>query len=72
MKCAVLYKPGDIRIMDKPDPVPGPGDVLIEVELAGICGSDDSVYQGKVLAPLPMIPGHEAVGRVVSAGTFTY
>ncbi len=68
MKCAVLLKPGHMEIRDLERPETGPGEILIEVELAGICGSDDSIYHGKSTVPLPIVPGHEAVGRVVSMG----
>jgi 2-desacetyl-2-hydroxyethyl bacteriochlorophyllide A dehydrogenase len=68
MKCALLLKPGELKIQDMERPEPGPKEVLIQVELAGICGSDDSVYKGKMAIPLPRIPGHEAVGRIVSLG----
>lgn len=68
MKCAILVKPGELKIQNVDRPEPGPNEVLIQVDLAGICGSDDSVYKGKMVIPLPRIPGHEAVGRIVSMG----
>jgi threonine dehydrogenase-like Zn-dependent dehydrogenase len=42
-----------------------PGQVLVEIEAAGVCGSDVHMWRGKdPRTPLPMIPGHEGVGRI--------
>ncbi|HUV93244.1 MAG TPA: zinc-binding dehydrogenase [Anaerolineae bacterium] len=42
-----------------------PGQVLVEMEAAGVCGSDVHMWRGRdPRTPLPMIPGHEGVGRV--------
>ncbi|QAY74557.1 alcohol dehydrogenase [Agromyces protaetiae] len=46
----------------------GPGDALIEVELATVCGSDLHTVRGDRSAETPLVLGHEAVGRVVAAG----
>ncbi|MGH1550551.1 zinc-binding dehydrogenase [Leifsonia poae] len=52
--------------------VPGvrlaPGDVLVEVELATVCGSDLHTVQGRRQAQAPLVLGHEQVGRVVALG----
>lgn len=52
--------------------VPGvrlsPGDALVEVELATVCGSDVHTVLGHHAAPTPLILGHEQVGRVVALG----
>lgn len=52
--------------------VPGvrlaPGDVLVEVELATVCGSDVHTVLGHRQAPAPLVLGHEQVGRVVALG----
>lgn len=45
-----------------------PGDVLVEIELATICGSDVHTTQGQRSAPAPLVLGHEQVGRVVAVG----
>ncbi|MCU1405201.1 MAG: alcohol dehydrogenase [Glaciihabitans sp.] len=45
-----------------------PGDVLVEIELATICGSDVHTTQGHRSAPTPLVLGHEQVGRVVAVG----
>ncbi|KQR64174.1 alcohol dehydrogenase [Arthrobacter sp. Leaf337] len=48
---------------------PGPKEVLIRMEAAGICHSDLSVVNGDRPRPLPMLLGHEAAGTVVTVGT---
>lgn len=52
-----------------PDPVPGPGEVLLSVSCCGVCRTDLHVVESD-LAPrrLPVVPGHQVVGRVASAG----
>ena len=69
MKAAVLVEPRTIQVKDVHVPEPGPGEVLIRVTLAGICGSDYSLYNGKLAVSLPVIPGHEAIGRIEKLGS---
>ena len=70
MKAAVFYGGKDIRIEDLPVPEPGPGEVLVRVRSAGVCGSDLHVYRGDV----PLVPagprrrGHELAGEVAALG----
>ncbi|WP_152360418.1 alcohol dehydrogenase catalytic domain-containing protein [Microlunatus speluncae] len=47
---------------------PGPGEVLVRIEAAGLCHSDLSVVDGNRPRPTPMLLGHEAAGRVVECG----
>ena len=47
---------------------PGPGEVMVRMEAAGLCHSDLSVVDGNRVRPLPMLLGHEAAGRVVQLG----
>jgi len=68
MKASLLVEPRTIQIQDVHTPEPGPGEVVIRVILAGICGSDYSLYHGKLAASLPVIPGHEAVGFIEKLG----
>ncbi len=68
MKAAVIKEVGKVEISDVEVPVPQEGQVRIAVELGGICGSDNSMYHGKLAAPLPVIPGHEAVGKIEAVG----
>jgi alcohol dehydrogenase, propanol-preferring len=52
-----------------PEPEPGPGQVLIAVSACGLCRTDLHVVDGELLEPkLPLVPGHQVVGRVVAAG----
>lgn len=57
------------RIKELPLPVRlNAGEVLVEVTLATICGSDLHTHAGKRIEPTPCILGHEGVGRVIAAG----
>ncbi|MEV4730088.1 alcohol dehydrogenase catalytic domain-containing protein [Saccharopolyspora sp. NPDC049426] len=47
---------------------PGPGEVLVRLEAAGLCHSDLSVLDGNRVRPVPMLLGHEAAGRVEALG----
>jgi propanol-preferring alcohol dehydrogenase len=66
----VLDAPGlALRAADLPAPAPGPGDVLIEVAACGICRTDLHVVDGELQRPkLPLVPGHQIVGRLVEGG----
>lgn len=68
-----MVGPGALRVETVPDPVPGPGELLIRTELAAICGSDlHGIAEGPPTPPgtrLPGAPGHEAVGVVVESRT---
>ena len=70
MRAMVLEAPGrPLRLLDVPRPEPGPGQVLIEVAACGVCRTDLHVVDGELTQPrLPLVPGHEIVGRVVAAG----
>lgn len=55
-------------MVERPLPVPGPGELLIEVAACGVCRTDLHVVDGDIKGPLPIVPGHEIIGRVVSSG----
>ncbi|MGA7814015.1 zinc-dependent alcohol dehydrogenase family protein [Caballeronia sp.] len=58
-----------LREMTLPDPVAGPGQLLIEVSACGVCRTDLHVVDGELSDPKrPVIPGHEIVGRVAALG----
>ena len=71
-RAAVLYAPHDVRIEERPVPLPGPEDVLVEVRAVGVCGSDVHYYEhgriGRFRVEAPLVLGHETSGVVVALG----
>jgi threonine dehydrogenase-like Zn-dependent dehydrogenase len=70
VKAAVLTsfkKPLEIREYPRVEELP-PGAALVRIEMSGVCGSDVHLWQGEYRAPLPLIPGHETVGRIERLG----
>ena len=55
-----------VSVIDQPEPVPGPGEVVIETAVSAICGSELHAYRGD--SPQQGNGGHEAVGTVVEIG----
>ncbi|MBP7641123.1 MAG: alcohol dehydrogenase catalytic domain-containing protein, partial [Thauera sp.] len=70
MRAMQLERPGEaLRAVHLAVPHPGPGQVLLRVEACGVCRTDLHLIDGELPDPvLPMIPGHEIVGRVVEPG----
>ena len=68
MRAAVLVEKGRIEVRSIPDPVPGPHEVVIAVEAAGICGTDLALLSGDYETALPLVPGHEFCGSVLELG----
>ena len=70
MRALVLRDFYDIAVEERPDPVPGSGQAVVEVIATGICGSDFHGYSGENGRRHPgQIMGHETVGRVRELGT---
>lgn len=67
MKAMVLRGPGQLALESVPCPVPGPGDVLLRVTHGGICGTDLSIYFGKMAPAYPRIMGHEVVAEIAES-----
>ena len=66
MKALVYTAPNEVTYRDEPEPAFGDGDVMIEVDAVGICGSDLHAYHGHdPRRNPPLILGHELVGRIV-------
>jgi len=59
---------GFVELQDMPEPRPGPGDVLIEIKAAGICGTDLHVKNDRFPYWPPVILGHEFSGEIVELG----
>jgi L-iditol 2-dehydrogenase len=69
MKALLLSKYRHLEIADLPNPVPGPGEILVKVTACGICGSDVHGYDGSSGRRIPpIVMGHEAAGRVAAVG----
>ncbi|HEU5085755.1 MAG TPA: alcohol dehydrogenase catalytic domain-containing protein [Acidimicrobiales bacterium] len=68
MPAAVLHGPGDLRVEQRPVPVPGPHDVVVEVSHCGVCGTDlHMVVEG--WGRPGSVGGHEWSGTVVAVGS---
>jgi propanol-preferring alcohol dehydrogenase len=60
---------GPLRLLERPRPAPGPGELLVAVEVCGVCRTDLHVAEGDLAPRRPqVIPGHEVVGRVAGNG----
>jgi len=58
-----------LTLQERPDPIPGPGQVCIKVGACGVCRTDLHVVDGELPdIPYPIVPGHEVVGRVQALG----
>ena len=68
MKVATWRGGDQFTIDDVPDPAPGPGQVVVDVHTAGICGTDVHTIQGLFPRPVPMVLGHEYSGVVRAVG----
>jgi alcohol dehydrogenase, propanol-preferring len=70
MRAIVLDRPGEPLVeREIPDPAPGEGEVVVSVEACGVCRTDLHIVDGELDEPkLPLVPGHQVVGRVIAAG----
>ncbi|MGD0742361.1 MAG: zinc-dependent alcohol dehydrogenase family protein [Acidimicrobiales bacterium] len=61
---------GPLRLVDRPVPEPGPGEILVAVEACGVCRTDLHLAVGELPPRRPgVVPGHEVVGTVAGRGT---
>ena len=74
MRALMITAPGEAAVHDVDPPVAAPGEVVVDVERAGICGTDAEFYSGHMAylrsghARFPMRIGHEWMGTVATAG----
>ena len=73
MRAMLLRKTGpaetaELEAAEIPDPEPRPGEVLLSIEACGVCRTDLHILEGEVPARLPVVLGHQAVGRVERVG----
>jgi len=74
MKAMVLeeimpVEKGPLKMIDLPDPVAGPKEILVRVSACGICHTELDEIEGRIEPRLPTIPGHEIVGEVEGLGS---
>ncbi|MGN6815513.1 MAG: zinc-dependent alcohol dehydrogenase family protein [Solirubrobacterales bacterium] len=70
MRAMVLEKQRQpLRLAELPEPVAGPGQVLLDIRACGVCRTDLHIVDGDLTEPkLPLVPGHQIVGVVREAG----
>jgi threonine dehydrogenase-like Zn-dependent dehydrogenase len=74
MRALVIDGPGRASVQEVDRPVAGPGEVVIDVDRAGVCGTDEELFAGDMAylatgdAVYPLRPGHEWTGVVASLG----
>ncbi|MBN1367361.1 MAG: zinc-dependent alcohol dehydrogenase family protein [Dehalococcoidales bacterium] len=73
MKALVLSQTGPVenqplRLVDLPVPEPKAGEILVEVAACGVCHTELDEIEGRLTPQLPIILGHEIIGRVVKTG----
>ncbi len=72
---AIEFHGGErLELVERPDPTPGDGELLIAPTAVGICGTDVEIFEGSLayfrmgIAQYPIVPGHEWTGEVVDVG----
>jgi 2-desacetyl-2-hydroxyethyl bacteriochlorophyllide A dehydrogenase len=69
VRAVVWEEPGRAVIADRPDPEPGPGEVVVRVAACGMCGTDLHIADGEFPpTPYPIVPGHEFAGTIEAVG----
>lgn len=68
MRAAVLTEPKTIEIRETSEPVADAGAALVRIRCVGVCGTDLSIYAGKIPVAYPRILGHELCGEVIDPG----
>jgi len=64
----VMNEPGELEVQEITIPEVGPDDVLLRVEVTGICGTDVHMYNGGMDLEFPVVPGHEFTGVIEEVG----
>lgn len=69
MRAIIFEQQGVLSLVERPEPTPGPREVLIKPAAVGICGTDLHVFDGEFAGTVyPLVPGHEATGVVLAVG----
>ena len=68
MRALVCREPGRLELEDRPEPVPAPGEVLVQIRRVGICGTDFHIFEGShPFLQYPRVMGHELSAEVLEA-----
>lgn len=66
--CRLDENPHPLQLAELPDPMPGPGEILVRISACGVCHTELDEIEGRTPPPvLPIVLGHQVVGRVVAA-----
>ena len=68
MRAVVFPAPEFVAVELVDDPICAPDEVIVQVSLAGICGTDLHIYRNEYMSSFPLIPGHEFCGVVAEVG----
>ena len=69
MRALLCVKPGELAVVERSRPSPGPGEVLVRIRRAGVCGTDLHIYEGThPFLEYPRVIGHELSGEVEETG----
>lgn len=74
MRAATIRRPGPIaarpvEIVERPEPIASPGEMILDVRACAACRTDLQIAEGAITAKrLPIVPGHQVAGHVVSLG----
>jgi len=68
MKAMVFDQPERMRLEQREQPRPAPGELVVRVVACGVCGTDLHVIRGRFPARFPVVAGHEYAGEVVAVG----
>ncbi len=68
MRAILCEEPGRLVLVERPAPAPAPGEVLVRIGRAGVCGTDFHIFRGKQpFLEYPRVIGHELAGEIVQA-----
>lgn len=67
LQAVLLTAPEHLELRELAEPVPSDGEAAVRIRAVGICGTDQSIFRGKIPVAYPRILGHEMVGEVMFA-----
>ena len=68
MRAILCEEPGRLVLVERPVPAPAPGEVLVRIGRAGVCGTDFHIFRGKQpFLEYPRVIGHELAGEIMLA-----